>query len=348
LSNTFASLFKVTTWGESHGPAMGAVIDGCPAGVSLSEKHINDYLKKANAFHSFHTARREENKAVILSGIYKNKTLGTPISLIVFNKDADSSKYLNLEGIARPSHAEYAYYEKYGFYDPRGGARASGRECVARHLAAAIAEQILKNQKIVFNSKIKSLAGIAINKSSDMKKAFQKIESLVCEQDSSGGVFEIVISGVPAGIGEPIFNKLTSQIGNYLFSIGGIKAVEIGDGAKLSDMRASEANDILYYRRNETKPSFKTNHCGGISGGITNGAPIVITAYVKPTPSIGKPQQTIDFYNHKNLSISLQGRFDGNFTHRAMAAAASMLRIMIVDNLLLSGIINPCNIKKSH
>ncbi len=333
MSNTFGTIFKVTTFGESHAKAAGVVIDGCPAGLKLTESGIEKYIKKSVKFYSFSTTRREENKIEILSGIYKDRTTGTPIAIITRNCDTDSSGYLKLEGIARPSHAEYVYYKKYGIYDPRGGGRASGRECVSRHMAAAVADKLLGFTDIKFSAAIVELAGVKIDGKNKMSEAVRRIESLRDEKDSSGGVFEISITGVPTGLGAPLFNKLSSQIGAYLFSIGGIKAVEIGAGREIARMSGSAANDCARYDKNGALV-FLTNNSGGISGGISNGAPIKVRASVKPTPSIGQKQKTIDFYNDRNREIELDGRFDANFTPRAMAAAVSMLRIMIADNML--------------
>ncbi len=333
MSNTFGTVFKVTTFGESHAKAAGVVIDGCPAGYKVTESAIESYIKKCAKFYSFSTARREDNKIEILSGVYRDYTTGSPIAVITRNRDTDSSGYLKLEGIARPSHAEYAYYKKYGIYDPRGGGRASGRECISRHIAAAVADKLLELTDIKLSAALVELAGVKIGGKNKMSEAIKRVESLSGEKDSSGGVFEITINGVPAGLGSPLFNKLSSQIGAYLFSIGGIKAVEIGAGAEIARMRGSAANDSARYGKNGAL-RFLTNNSGGISGGISNGAPIKVRAYVKPTPSIGKKQETINFYKGRNCHIELSGRFDANFTPRAMAAAVSMLKIMIADNLL--------------
>lgn len=333
MSNTIGNLFRVTSWGESHSRAVGAVIDGCPAGLSLSEKDVESYIRKTSVFFSFSTSRREDNKIEILSGVYKNRTLGTPISLMTFNSCADSSEYLKLEGVARPSHAEYAYYKKYGIYDPRGGGRASGRECIARHMAAAVADKIIKLTDIKISAAVIELAGMPAGTKKAMELAAKKVQKLKEEKDSSGGVFEITLTGVPAGLGSPVFGKLSSQISSCLFSVGGIKSVEIGAGKDIAAMKGSRANDSLYFDEDGTL-KYGSNNSGGISGGISTGAPIVVRAAVKPTPSIYQKQSTIDFYKNVNREIELKGRFDANFTPRAMAAAVSMIRIMLADNLL--------------
>ena len=333
MSNTSGTIFRVTTFGESHGRAMGAVVDGCPAGIRLNEKDVKNYIKKNSCFFSFSTARREENDIEILSGVYKDKTLGTPISIITYNAAADSSKYLKLEGIARPSHAEYAYYKKYGIYDPRGGGRASGRECVSRHMAAAVADKILSYTAVKFSAELTELAGVRIRAKKDLALAVKAAVKAGAEKDSTGGVFEITITGVPAGLGAPVFDKLSSAIAAAVFSVGGVRAVEIGAGMRIARMKGSEANDCMRYET-DGSAGFGENNGGGISGGISTGAPIVVRAYVKPTPSIYKKQTTVDFYKEKNCELELEGRFDSNFTPRAMSAAVSTLKITLVDHLL--------------
>lgn len=334
MSSTTGTLFRVTTFGESHSRALGAVIDGCPAGVNLTEKDVEAYIKKASPFFGFSTARREENRVEILSGVYRSRTIGTPISLVTYNTRADSSEYLKLEGVARPSHAEFAYFSKYGAYDPRGGGRASGRECVARHMAAAVAEKLLKRAGIKIACKIVELAGLPAGTKKEMELAVKRADAIKAQKDSSGGVFELTITGVPAGLGSPVFNKLTSAISSCVFSVGGVRAVEIGEGIRLAGLTGSEANDRMSYRA-DGSIDFGENLGGGISGGISTGAPVVVRAWVRPTPSIGKRQPTINFYEGKNCEVELAGRFDANFAPRAMAAAASTLRIMLADALLM-------------
>ena len=340
MYNSLGIKFKVTTWGESHSKAMGAVIDGCPAGVEFNENDIINYINSDNTFDCLKTKRNEPNLPEILSGVYGGRTIGTPVSIVVYNKAVDSSNYLSLEGIARPSHAEYGYYSKFGIYDPRGGGRASGRECICRHMAAALADKILKTKDIFCEPSVIELAGVKINDKCSLDKAIE----IACEKsmtgDSTGGIFEIKIKNVPAGVGGPVFQKLDAQIAAAVMSVGGVKSVEIGAGVSISGMTGSGANDCFFYDENNVL-QLADNHSGGICGGISTGFEIIVRAAVKPTPSIYLEQNTIDFYNKKNTKIKLNGRFDCNFTPRAMSAAVSTLKIILLDNLILSGIIPP-------
>jgi len=344
VSNTFGEFFKVTTFGESHGAALGVVIDGCPAGMPLIEKDISAYLTEDKKYALLRTKRAEPNEFEILSGVYKNKTLGTPIAMVVYNRDADSSNYLDFEGVARPSHAEFGYYSRYGIYDPRGGGRASGRECISRHLAAAVASKMLSFTKIMIEGRLVEIGGISVMTAKGHKKAIAAVEAAKEEGDSTGGVFEIIVKNVPAGLGGPVFNKLDSLIASYLFSVGGICGVEIGAGFAVSKMKGSSSNDSLYFDAAKKLRS-RSNNSGGINGGISNGMDIVARAAVRPTPSIYKPQETIDFYKGKNAVLKLEGRFDANFTPRAMSAALSMMRILLADALLSAGYIHPAKFK---
>ncbi len=344
LSNTFGEIYKVTTFGESHGAALGVVIDGCPGGLPLVETDVSAYLAEDKSYALLRTKRAEPNEFEVLSGVYKNKTLGTPIAIVVYNRDADSSNYLDFEGVARPSHAEFGYYSKYGIYDPRGGGRASGRECISRHLAAAVASKMLSFTKIKIEGRLVELYGIDVTSDKGYKKAIAAIEAVKEEGDSTGGVFEITIKNAPAGLGGPIFGKLDSLIASYLFSIGGICGVEVGSGFATSKMKGSLSNDSLYFDASK-KLNSRSNNSGGINGGISNGMDIVARAAVRPTPSIYKPQKTVDFYKGKNTTLKLEGRFDANFTPRAMSAALSMMRILLADTLLSAGYIHPSKFK---
>ncbi|HNY11962.1 MAG TPA: chorismate synthase [Candidatus Wallbacteria bacterium] len=346
MSNTFGEIFKVTTFGESHGAALGVVIDGCPGGLPLFEKDISSYLAEDKKHALLRTKRTEPNEFQILSGVYKNKALGTPIAMIVYNKDADSSDYLGFEGVARPSHAEFGYYSRYGIYDPRGGGRASGRECISRHLAAAVASKILSFTGIKIEGRLVELYGIDVTSAKGHKKALEAIENIREEGDSTGGVFEVTVKHAPAGLGGPVFNKLDSLIASYFFSIGGICGVETGAGFATSKMKGSSSNDSLYFGAGKKLKS-ASNNSGGINGGISNGMDIIARAAVRPTPSIYKTQKTIDFYKGKNTTLKLDGRFDVNFTPRAMSAALSMMRILMADMLLSAGYIHPTKFKVS-
>lgn len=348
MSSVFGRFFRAATFGESHAKAVGAVVDGCPAGMPLTEKDIECYLREdlapdeefGAAFAAMRTARREPDRAKILSGVYKGRTLGTPVAMIVENLEADPSEYLGFEGVARPSHAEYAYYKKFGVYDPRGGGRASGRECVGRHLAAALAAPLLKKAGITFKPAVVELAGIGTKDGKGLKKAMREIERIKKEGDSSGGIFEITVEGVPAGLGSPVFEKLDAAVAGCLFGIGGVTGVEFGGGFRIAGLTGIAANDRLKVGRGKKIVS-ASNNSGGINGGISNGMPIVVRAAVKPTPSVRVEQETVDFYKGANVRLRLSGRYDANFTPRAMKAAVSTLMMLFADATIAAGMIHP-------
>ena len=340
MCNSIGVKFRVTTFGESHSKALGAVIDGCPAGVEFCEGDITKYLNGSGVFDCLKTRRNEPNQPEILSGVYKGRTLGTPVAIVIHNKAADSSQYMRLEGIARPSHAEYEYYSKFGLYDPRGGGRSSGRECVSRHAAAALADKILTSKNIILEPSVIELGGIKITDDQHIGEILKSVLEKSSAGDSTGGIFEVKIKNLPAGVGSPVFQKLDAQIASAVMSVGGVKSVEIGSGIEAARLSGKEANDVFCYDDAGALKT-RTNHSGGICGGISTGFDIIVRAAVKPTPSIYIEQDTIDFYHKKNVKINLKGRFDVNFTPRAMAAAVSTLKIIILDNLILSGIIPP-------
>lgn len=347
--STFGNNFTVTTWGESHGPALGAVIDGCPAGLPLSEDDIQPFLDRRKPGTSAVTTARVENDAVrILSGVFEGKTTGTPISLIIENTSQHSKDYGNIAVSYRPGHADYTYDKKYGFRDYRGGGRSSGRETAGRVAAGAIAIKILNQLGITVNAYTRSIGDIEINddamdlayaRSSAVcmpdpkaeKLALEYIAGCRAEKDSVGGCIECRIENAPAGIGEPVFDKLDAALGKALFSIGAVKAVEIGAGIKASQMRGSENNDALSMQ--DGKVTFKSNHAGGILGGISSGEPIIIRAYVKPTPSIYQPQDTIT-QDHQNTVLTIAGRHDPVIVPRAVVVVEAMCALTLFDLML--------------
>jgi chorismate synthase len=318
--NTFGTIFKVTTWGESHGPAIGAVIDGCPSNLKLSENDIQKELdRRKPGKGDLSSTRKEKDIAKILSGIFKGKTLGTPISVIVENTDVKSKDYENLKHVFRPGHADYTYFVKYGIRDYRGGGRASGRETIGRVIGGAIAKKILEKYKI-------KIIGRAL-----------KIGKII-KNDSAGGIVEIIIKNVPAGLGEPVFDKLDGELAKAIFSIGAVKGVEIGSGFESADMKGSKNNDLMYTsvipaEAGIHQVKFKTNNSGGILGGISTGQDIIIRAAVKPTPSISIPQKTVD-EKGKNVSIKIQGRHDICIVPRIIAVIESMAAITLADFIL--------------
>lgn len=341
--NTIGKVFKVTTWGESHGLALGAVIDGCPPHIELSEQYIQKEMERRRPGRSKLTSpRKESDEVLILSGVFEGKTTGTPISLIIYNKDVNSSKYEQLKDTFRPGHADYTYFKKYGIRDYRGGGRAAARETVARVAAGAVAKKILELEDISVFAYTLELGGIRtqvinfqeIDKNELFcpdKEAAKDMERRIMEvkqqEDSIGGIVEIVVKGCPAGLGEPVFDKLDAEIARALMSIGAVKGVEIGAGFAAAEMLGSVNNDEI------TPKGFKSNNAGGILGGISNGDDIVARVAVKPIPSIGIEQNTVDIHM-KPTTISVKGRHDVSAIPRIVPICEAMVRLVLADHLL--------------
>jgi len=341
--NTFGQVFRVTTWGESHGKALGVTIDGCPPGLPLGESDIQqslDIRKPQDAPSS--TPRKEPDQVEILSGTFEGTTTGTPISLIIYNRDADSKVYDGIKDLFRPGHGDFTYQKKYGIRDYRGGGRASGRETVARVAAGAVAGKVLAREGIRVKAYTLELAGIrakqvdldVIDKNPflapDLDAADrmrERIEEIKKDGDSAGGVVEVIVQGCPVGLGEPVFDKLDAELAKGVMSIGAVKAVEIGVGLAAARMLGSECNDEI------TPEGFVTNRSGGILAGISNGDNIVVRASVKPISSIEKEQRTIDI-NMKPTTISVKGRHDVSAVPRIVPVCEAMVRLVIVDHLL--------------
>ncbi|SFQ08156.1 chorismate synthase [Lachnospiraceae bacterium XBB1006] len=318
--STFGKLFKITTWGESHGPALGVVIDGCPAGFSIDMTAFDAYMKRRQpGLMSHTTSRKESDKVQILSGVFEGKTLGTPISIIVFNEDAHSSDYEDLKHLYRPGHGDATYDFKYGIRDYRGGGRSSGRETLGRVAAGALATQLLGTLGITFSTSTRLLEEEAL-------------ATIAQSEDSIGGGVTVEINGVPAGLGEPVFDKLDARLGAALLSIGGVKAVEIGSGKACESMKGSTHNDVIL-EKSAHGIHTATNYAGGILAGISNGEPIIVSASIKPTPSIGLPQQTITDAGQPT-EVTIRGRHDTTIVKRAAVVVESMCAITLVDCLL--------------
>lgn len=345
----YGKLFSISTWGESHGPGIGVVVDGCPAGLSMNEDIIQAYLNRRKPGQTpYSTPRKEGDRVSILSGVFEGFTTGTPISLIVYNENQRSSDYSEIAGYYRPGQADFTYDAKYGFRDYRGSGRASGRETIGRVAAGAIAKSILKELGVEVCAYTKAIGPISINynncsKDNILKNPFsmpdmnaaQEAEAYLIkkmeEEDSVGGLIECLITGLPAGIGEPVFEKLDAVLARGLMSIGAIKGVEIGDGFKVATYSGSENNDSLFY--DEKLGIVKSsNHAGGILGGISDGSEIVLRAAVKPTPSIAKTQKTIN-KNNGNIEINIKGRHDPIIVPRAVVVVEAMAAITLVDYL---------------
>ena len=341
--NTFGTVFRVTTWGESHGPALGAVVDGCPPGLALSAEDINAELAwRKSRDPRVSTSRREPDQAEILSGVYEGQTTGTPISLVIYNRDVDSSAYDQLKDLFRPGHADYTYWHKYGIRDRRGGGRASGRETVARVAAGAVAKKILDQKGIEVFAYTLALAGIKAQKldfgeiykntlfcpdPEAVPLIIQRLQEIKESGDSVGGVVEIRAKGCPAGLGEPVFAKLDGTLAGALMGIGAVKGVEIGSGFAAAEMLGSEHNDPL------TPGGFVSNNAGGILGGISNGEEIVARVAVKPISSIEIEQQTIT-EDGESVNLSVKGRHDVSAIPRIVPVCTAMVRLVLADMVL--------------
>ncbi len=340
--NSFGKAFVVTTWGESHGRGLGVVIDGCPPRLPLTESDIQQELDRRRPRAASSTPRREPDKVEILSGIFEARTTGTPISLLIYNKDVDSKAYEPFKDTFRPGHGDITYLEKYGIRDYRGGGRASGRETVARVAAGAVAKTALDEEGIKVKAYTLELAGIraqrvdlnAVDENvfftpdpNAVNPMTERIKEIKASGNSAGGIVEVVAQGCPSGLGEPVFDKLDADLAKALMSIGAVKAVEIGVGLDAARLMGSECNDEIM------PEGFVTNRAGGILAGISNGEDIVVRAAVKPIPSIEIPQQTIDI--HKSATtISVKGRHDVSAIPRIVPVCEAMVRLVILDHLL--------------
>lgn len=346
--SAFGNIFRISTWGESHGKALGAVIDGCPAGLLLCEEDIQTFLDRRKPGQSkYVTQRKESDKVEILSGVFEGRTTGTPISLIVRNESQRSADYSDIANYYRPGHADYTFDEKYGFRDYRGGGRSSGRETIGRVAAGAVASKILKQLGIEVYAYASAIGGIELDNNNFSlaerdnnpfampdAKAAQKIKEYADrkleECNSMGGIIECVVKNMPAGIGEPVFDKLDANLSKAVMSIGAVKGVEIGDGFKAAQSTGLDNNDA--FRMQDGRVVKKTNHSGGILGGISDGSDIILRAAIKPTPSIASVQQTVNKQGEE-IDISIHGRHDPMIVPRAVVVVEAMTAITLVDML---------------
>lgn len=344
--STFGNLFKITTWGESHGKALGVVIDGCPAGLPLCEADIQPYLDRRKPGQTaISTPRKEADQVEILSGIFEEKTTGTPLSLMIRNTSQKSSDYSEIASYYRPGHADFTFDAKYGFRDYRGGGRSSGRETVGRVAAGAVAAKVLKEIGVTVTAYTKSIGPVESNmckfdrnsiyttatcmpdKEAD-EKAVAYLKECIMNQDSVGGVVECVVEGLPAGIGDPVFEKLDANLAKAIMSVGAVKAVEIGDGVQVSKAAGSENNDSFVFENGALTK--KSNHAGGILGGISDGSPVIIRAHIKPTPSIFQTQKSVN-RNMENVEINIRGRHDPVIVPRAVVVVEAMTALTVLD-----------------
>jgi chorismate synthase len=341
--NTIGVLFKVTTWGESHGPATGAIIDGCPPGIDLSEADIQTELdrRRPGTLPSSST-RSETDRVEILSGVFEGKTTGTPISLMIRNRDARNGDYDGLRDLFRPGHGDITYQAKYGIRDHRGGGRASGRETAGRVAAGAIARKAIAQAGMTVTAWTRELGGIAAlplslaaAEASPLrcpdpeaeKRMIERLEEARAAGDTLGGIVEILVRGCPPGLGDPVFGKIDADLASALMGIGTVKGVEIGAGFAAARMTGSACNDPI------GPEGFRTNHAGGILAGITSGAEIVIRAACKPIPSIARPQETIDVKGRPAV-VTVGGRHDVCVIPRIIPVCEAMVAIVLADHLL--------------
>ena len=347
--STYGKLFQISTWGESHGKALGVVVDGCPAGLALEESDIQRFLdRRKPGQNAFTTPRKEDDAVEILSGVFEGRTTGCPISMLVYNKTQRSADYSEIANYYRPGHADYTFDAKYGFRDYRGGGRSSGRETIGRVAAGAVACKILASLGISFTSYVRSIGPFEIDPqrfdeteiarnpfnmpdAEAAERAAAYLSGCKAEGDSSGGVVECIIHQLPVGLGDPVFEKLSANLAKAMCSMGAVKFFEIGDGIAASRARGSENNDSFTAAENGVIRKC-TNHSGGTLGGISDGSDLLLRIGFKPTPSISVPQQTVS-RNGEPLTVRVKGRHDPLIAARAVVVAESMAAITIVDAL---------------
>lgn len=357
--NVFGQRFQITTWGESHGRAVGVVVDGLPAGLPFSDADIQKELDRRRPGQSeVSTPRSEADRVEILSGLFEGMSTGTPVSMLVWNSDAKSSAYDAIKNTPRPGHADFTYMARYGMRDHRGGGRSSARETIGRVAGGGLAKLLLSRFGIGIAGHVLELGGIRAKtlpfeeivenvektpvRCADLeaaKKMLEKVADIRQEGDSVGGVVEVIAKGVPAGLGEPVFDRLDADLAKALMSIPAVKGFEIGAGFEAARLRGSEMNDP--FRIEEGKITCSGNNAGGILGGISTGLDIVCRVAVKPTPSIGKLQQTVDLTSLKNAEITIKGRHDPTIPPRMVPVAEAMVALVLADHMLRSGFINP-------
>jgi len=368
--NTFGQYFRVTTFGESHGPAVGAVIDGCPPGLELGVEDIQAELDLRKPGQSeLTTPRKEPDRVEILSGVFEGRTLGTSITLVIFNRDMRPYDYSKIKELYRPGHADYTYQQKYGRRDYRGGGRSSGRETAARVAAGAVARKLLAAKGIQIVSFARMIGGVwldaeepgmreepgrvAANPEGERIAALRSdiygskvrcphpetaaamegaIQAAAGQQDSVGGIVEVRAYGVPPGLGEPVFGKIDARIAQAVLSLGAVKGIEFGDGFSLADMRGSQAND-RFTTGSDGQIMPETNRAGGMAGGISTGLPIVCRAVVKPTASIGTVQKTVDAAG-KPVDLAIEGRHDPCIVIRIVPVIEHMVNLVLIDLFL--------------
>lgn len=351
-SNSFGQVFRITTFGESHGPAIGVIVDGVPPNIPLTESDIQFELDRRKPGQSkVSTHRREPDKAEILSGVVEGRTTGTPVAMLIRNQDQHAKDYEEIKNVFRPGHADYTYLKKYGLRDYRGGGRASGRETACRVAAGAVAKKILREKRISVVAYTLAIGGIYAQKKDftiieknivrtpDMEAAermVERIEDARRNCDSIGGIVEAVVHGCPPGVGDPIYEKLNARLAYGLMSIGAVRGIEFGTGFKAAEMTGSQHNDKFFLDGDRVRT--RTNHAGGILGGISNGEDIVVRLAVKPTSSIAQEQKTVTT-DGKDAVIKVTGRHDPCICPRIVPVVEAMIAITLVDSLMMQKLI---------
>lgn len=364
--NSIGKEFVVTSFGESHGKIVGVTVDGCPAGLPLSEADIQEELdRRIPPQPKIVSGRIEKDKAQILSGVFNGFTTGAPITMMVENKEADSSDYEAIKDLPRPGHADYTIWVKYGgFADFRGGGRFSGRVTVGLIMAGAVAKKLLRSFDVDVLAYTIAIGSVKLERKLGYEEISKRYETavrcpdLACaekmeeaiiearkEGDSLGGIIEVLVMNVPAGVGEPLFNALDADITKALFTVPAVKGVEFGAGFKAAELKGSENNDAFQIRKGQV--STLTNHAGGVLGGISTGMPIIARIAVKPTPSIAKQQQTVNLSTMENATISVKGRHDPCVVPKAVPAVESAVAITLADHMIRTGFI-PKFLKKER
>ena len=363
MSNSIGEKFRITSFGTSHGVAVGAIVDGCPANLELSQEDIQKELdKRKPGTSSVTTPRKEADEVQILSGIFEGKTDGTPITGVIFNKNQHSKDYSMFKDTPRPSHGDFGWMMKYGNYDYNGGGRGSGRITIGHVIGGAIAKKLLKTQNIEIFSHVTQIGDIVAEpqnydtikenveknpvRCGDLKAAKEMEELILAkkeEGDSVGGIVETIAVNVPAGLGEPVFERLDGDLARILMNIGAVKGVEIGLGFDVANHFGSQINDE--YAVENDRIITKTNNSGGTIGGMSNGMPIVSRIAIKPTPSISKCQDSIDLNTKENKKIEIKGRHDPCICPRVTVVAESSTAIVLADHMIRSGFIHPTNLK---
>ncbi|NLZ81695.1 MAG: chorismate synthase [Clostridiales bacterium] len=358
----YGRLFQISTWGESHGKGIGVVVDGCPAGLELSEADIQIFLDRRKPGQTIYsTPRVEADEVEILSGVYEGKTTGTPISMVVYNRRQRSADYSDIANYYRPGHADYTFDMKYGFRDPRGGGRTSGRETTARVAGGAIAMKILKTLGIDIYAYSKEIGGIQIDYNNFNREEISRnpvcmpdkdaavnvgeyLKAQMERKDSVGGIIECVITKMPVGVGEPVFDKLEANLAKAIMSIGAIRGFEIGDGFDVAKRVGSENNDQLRYNENGQIVK-ESNHAGGVAGGLSDGAEIIFRAAVKATSSIERTQRTVNKCG-ENIDVNIKGRHDPIIVPRAVVVVEAMAALTVLDLLFVGMTSKLDNLKK--